>query len=96
MPKHVYDNAKKEIEVGDYVAYNHSGNVAAGYITSIAKYSGMLTIRRIVPEPEVLTEDSYYIRSSYHKDKYHVGQVMNEFSKVKNPNSVLILQKGNE
>jgi hypothetical protein len=45
------DNNGVLIEVGDYVAYNHSGHVSAGYVTYVPDRSGVgaIKIERVVP-----------------------------------------------
>ena len=39
-------------EVGDYIAYNWSGQIAAGYITHYKGKNKPITIERVIPDPE--------------------------------------------
>lgn len=45
------DNAGRTPKVGDYVAYNYSGQIATGYIISVGrkKFNPVYHIQRIIP-----------------------------------------------
>lgn len=76
----ITDHAGQTPEVGDYVAYNKSGQIAAGYITSVGKSRNhpIYTIERIIPPKRDET---------WSKD--------NLISQVRGgPKCLLVLQKG--
>jgi hypothetical protein len=73
------DHAGQTPEVGDYVAYNWSGSLAAGYIVNItgSKNRPLYHIERVIPPKR---------GQQWSKD--------NTRSKVRNSTGVLVLQKG--
>ena len=46
------DNTGREPKVGDYVAYNYSGQIALGHITRVSKDRRTFTIRQRFPDDE--------------------------------------------
>lgn len=46
------DNAGRIPQVGDYVAYNMSGQIATGYITHMDKWRRNITIKQVLPDDE--------------------------------------------